>query len=317
MNRPDNLYPCLEGIRKHTSISYETFVVAHMFSEENLARAKADFPWVNFIVSDCVRGFSENNNLALRQARGEFCFVVNDDTVISSDILGPLVTDFSLLPRTAAIVSPKLLNPDGSLQLCGRPPYPARNYLLQQWHLYSEPKDDTLGKTPVAASIYETSNITGAAFVIRSDVFRKLGFFDERYFFTPEDIALSTLARSSGYGVYVDTACSIVHKWKATASPMAPAIRPSAVKGSLLFFGSGSAFRLCLLSLGVYAAESAKRFKSWLRCLLDPSPENQLRHRTFMNICRSIFSSATPKELFIRYSNESQGTGDSRHLQRH
>ena len=178
MDRPDNLYPCLEGIRAHTAVSYETFVVAYMFSPDNLARARADFPWVQFIESNETRGFSENNNLALRKARGEFCFVVNDDTVISSDILTRLVEDFSMLPREAAIVSPRLLNADGSLQLCGRPPYPARNYLLQQWHLYSEPKDDTAGKTPVFGTVYETSNITGAAFVIRTAVFMELGFFD-------------------------------------------------------------------------------------------------------------------------------------------
>lgn len=305
MDRPDNLYPCLEGIRAHTAVSYETFVVAYLFSPDNLARARADFPWVQFIESNETRGFSENNNLALRKARGEFCLVVNDDTVISSDILTRIVEDFSMLPREAAIVSPRLLNADGSLQLCGRPPYPARNYLLQQWHLYSEPKDDTAGKTPVFGTVYETSNITGAAFVIRTAVFRELGFFDERYFFTPEDIALSTLARSRGYRVYVDSSLTIVHRWKATASAMSAAIRPSAVKGSLIFFGGDSRLKLLLLSAGVYAAESAKRFKAWLRLLLFPGSENALKHRTFRNICRSIFSPLSPKEIFIRYRSES------------
>ena len=224
---------------------------------------------------------------------------------MSSDILSRLVEDFSMLPREAAIVSPRLLNADGSLQLCGRPPYPARNYLLQQWHLYSEPKDDTAGKTPVFGTVYETSNITGAAFVIRTAVFRELGFFDERYFFTPEDIALSTLARSKGYRVYVDSSLTIVHRWKATASAMSAAIRPSAVKGSLIFFGGDSRLKLLLLSAGVYAAESAKRFKAWLRLLLFPGSENALKHRTFRNICRSIFSPLSPKEIFIRYRSES------------
>lgn len=316
MNRLDNLYPCLEGIRKHTCVSYETFVVAYLFEAENLARAKADFPWVNFIESDCLRGFSENNNLALGHVRGEYCFILNDDTLIDTDVAGRLVGDFSLLPDNAAIVSPRLLNADGSLQLCGRPEYPARNYLLQQWHLYSEPKDDTLGKTPVAGQVYETSNISGAAFVIRTDIFRSLGFFDERYFFTPEDIALSTLARSRGYRVYVDASVAVVHKWKTTASSLSPAVRPSAVKGSLVFFGAGSRTKLLLLSLGVYAAESAKRFKAWLRYLADPSEENRIRHRTFRNICRSVFSHRSPKESFIRYYYETEGTGDGRHLQR-
>ena len=143
MNRMDNLVPCLEGIRAHTGVPYETLVVAYRFSPENLAKAKADFPWVTFIESNEIRGFSENNNLALRQARGQFCFVLNDDTELHEDVIGALVRDFEQLPADAAIVSPRLLNADGSLQLCGRPPYPARYYVLQQWHLHKEPIPST------------------------------------------------------------------------------------------------------------------------------------------------------------------------------
>lgn len=305
MNRPDNLYPCLQGIKDYcTSVSYETLVVAYLFDADALAKAKADFPWVTFIESGSIRGFSENNNLALRQARGEYCLILNDDTVMDSDVPGRLVADFGLLPGDAAIVSPRILNADGSLQLCGRPPYPARNYFLQQWHLYSEPIDDTVGKIPVAAQIYRTSNITGAAFMIRTDIFRELGFFDERYFFTPEDIALSTLARRRGYGVYVDSACTIVHKWKTTVTRMQTAVRPAAVKGSLIFFGGDSPLKRFLLSLGVYAAESSKRLKAWLRRKFRPTPENAIKHRTFRNICRAVFSSESPKELFIRHYHE-------------
>ena len=106
MNRPDNLYPCLLSIRKHCRVSHEVFVVAYRFSEENLTRAKADFPEVKFIESNEVRGFSENNNLALRQVRGRFCFVLNDDTELRSDVPGRLAEDFSRLPDNAAIVTP-------------------------------------------------------------------------------------------------------------------------------------------------------------------------------------------------------------------
>lgn len=299
MDRPDNLYPCLEGIRAHTAVSYETFVVAYLFSPDNLARARADFPWVQFIESNETRGFSENNNLALRKARGEFCFVVNDDTVISSDILSRLVEDFSMLPREAAIVSPRLLNADGSLQLCGRPPYPAAFYVLQQWHLHSEPKDDTLGKNPVFGEVFPTSNISGAAFLIKTDVFRQAGWFDESYFFTPEDIALSTKLREAGYGVYVDRGAEVVHKWKATASRISPAVRPAAIRGSLMFFSRGSSAKYFLLAAPVWLAEFSKYLKACLRRLFRPSDENTLKMRTFRENCAAVFSRRAPKQIFI------------------
>ena len=301
MNRLDNLYPCLEGVRAHTGVPYECFVVAYRFSPENLAKAQADFPWVNWVVSDEVRGFSENNNLALRQARGKYCFILNDDTEIREDVIGALVKDFDLLPPEAAIVSPRLLNADGSLQLCGRPPYPARYYVLQQWHLHKEPIDDTVGKTPLLGEVFATSNITGAAFLIRTEVFRELGWFDETYFFTPEDIALSTLVREKGYGVYVDRAVSLTHKWRTTATHISPAIRPAAVRGSLLFFSGGSPGKYFLLALPVWLAESAKRAKAALLLALHPSEERRIARDTYRNITRSIFTRKSPKQLFIRY----------------
>ena len=87
MNNLKNLYPCLESIKKYTTVSYETLVVAYLFSKENLEKVKKDFPWVTFIESNEIRGFSENNNLALRDAKGEYCFVVNDDTEMKMDVV--------------------------------------------------------------------------------------------------------------------------------------------------------------------------------------------------------------------------------------
>ena len=301
MNRLDNLFPCLEGLQAHTAVSCETFVVAYRFTPENLAQAKAAFPWVRWIESDEIRGFSENNNLALRQARGRYCFVLNDDTEIREDVVGALVADLERLPQDAAIVSPRLLNADGSLQLCGRPPYPARYYVLQQWHLHKEPIDDTVGKTPFFGEVFRTSNITGAAFLIKTEVFRELGWFDETYFFTPEDIALSTLTRSKGYGVYVDRAVTLVHKWRTTATRISPAVRPAAVRGSLLFFSGGSRLKYFLLALPVWLAESAKRAKAAVRLRLAPSDAGRITWETYRNISRSIFTRLTPKQLFIKY----------------
>ena len=121
------------------------------------------------------------------------------------------------------------------------------------------------------------------------------------YFFTPEDIALSTLARKKGYGVYVDRAATIVHKWRTTATRISPAVRPAAVRGSLIFFSGGSRLRYFLLALPVWLAESAKRAKAALRLRRDPSTANRIAWETFRNISRSIFTKESPKQLFTKY----------------
>lgn len=304
MNRTDNLYPCLHSILAHTELSCETFVVAYLFSKDKLDKARIDFPWVKFIVSDEPRGFAENNNLALRQATGKYCFVLNDDTQMCEGVIDRLVEDFRRLPEQTAIVCPKLLNSDLSLQLCGRPPYPAYKYVLQQFHLYREPIDNVSGKESVFEQVYRTYNISGAAFLINTSVFRELGLFDEKYFFTPEDIALSTLANQKGYGVYVDAGVSIIHKWKATSSRMLPATRPAAVRGSLLFWGGRSRLHYAMIAVPVWCAESLKLVKALIRMSFRPSEENRIKLKTFHNITRNIFTCRSPKEVFVRHYNE-------------
>lgn len=301
MNRMDNLYPCLQSIRDHTSTSYECLVVAYLFDLDRLAKAREDFPWAKFIVSDEIRGFAENNNLALKNAAGRYCFVLNDDTEFDAPVIDSLLADFKKLPENAAIVSPKLINADGSLQLCGRPTYPAYKYVLQQWHMYSEPIDNVSGKKPEFSQVFQSWNITGACFLIKTDIFKQLGWFDETYFFTPEDIALGTLAVSKGYTLWVDAAVEVTHKWRTTASRISPAVRPAAVRGSLIFFSKGSAVRYLLLASGVWAAEFTKRIKARIRWQHSHTEEDRIKLQTFRNITSNIFSRKTPKEIFKRY----------------
>ncbi len=300
MNRPDNLYPCLEGIREHSMhLSPETFVVAYRFSEENLQKAKADFPWASFIESDGIRGFSENNNLALRNVTGEYVYILNDDTEMQMDAIGKLLSDFQKLPDNAAIVTPRLLNADGTLQLCGRPEFKPFNYVLQQWHLYTEPKDDTVGKEPVFGEVYRTCNISGAAFMIRTDVFRELGWFNEAYYFCPEDVELSQKVRKKGLGVYVDKEAVVTHKWKQTASRISPAVRPCSIRGWLMFCSGGSSLKYAFYGSLVWLGEAAKFLKASIR--VRKTPAQRLAISTYRNNLRSIFSKLTPKEIFTEY----------------
>ena len=125
MDRPDLLYPCLESMRAHNQTACEVWVVAYRFSEENLARLKSDWPAVKIVESHELRGFSENNNLALRQVTGEYCFIVNDDTFMRMPVIDRLLADFDRLPADAAIVSPKIVLLDGRVQTNGRAPWTA------------------------------------------------------------------------------------------------------------------------------------------------------------------------------------------------
>ena len=305
MNNLKNLYPCLESIRKYTTVSYETLVVAYLFSKENLERVKNDFPWVTFIESNEIRGFSENNNLALRQAKGKYCFVLNDDTEMKMDVIGGLVKTIELLPENVAIVSPNILNSKGDVNVSGRAKFTLWTFILGVFHLYNENKDKRyINKT----GVFQTYNILGAAFLIKTDVFKKHGWFDEYYFFCPEDIALSTDMNKAGYACYVDTNTEIFHYEGMSGKSLSyiqTATLPASRLGSVHFFSKGSKYVEIILRILIVIGSCRDFIIHRILGLLKPRP-NQYFIMSIgdINIISSAFSKKTPKEIFIKYYNK-------------
>lgn len=319
MNKLENLYPCLESIKTQTrAVSYETLVVAYLFSRENLERAKADFPWATFVESNEIRGFSENNNLALRLARGKYCLVLNDDTWLKTPAVDRLAATLGTLPETAATVSPVLVSPEGKVLFCGKPPRDwldvTMGFTHLPWRRLKRRRERYCGKT----GIFRTYNITGAAFMIKTDVFRSVGWFDEYYFFAPEDIALSTLLNEKGYGCYVDTDAEIVHNEGMTslsASPVQMATRPAGNKGGIYLYSHGKKnVPLYYFLASVYALHSLgqclyHRAKSWA------APPGSLSRKRYAilssgdwHVVVNMFNAKTPKEIFVHYYEKTKGT---------
>lgn len=323
MDNMENLRRCLRSLKARTAVPFEALVVAYLFSRENLAAARAEFPWARFIESNEIRGFSENNNLALRQARGEYCFLLNDDTELRMDAISRLVETARSLPDRVAIVAPKIIWPDGRLQSCGLPRKDWRHLFFKQLGLWNDwpaghiricgiPRETwrrlffrrlspepSLEEQPVRRSF----NISGSAFLIKTSVFRALGWFDERYFFCPEDVALATAANRAGHEVWADAGAEVVHYGGMSGkslSRMQIATRPANMKGSLMFYGDtpGHRFALCIALIPGYILKILYHsFKALLRNR--PNEYSILAAGDWTNLC-SCFSRKSPKELFLR-----------------
>ena len=304
MDRPDLLYPCLEGIRAHTSVSYEVWVVAYLFSPEHLAALKADWPEVKVIESRELRGFSENNNLALRQVTGEYCFIVNDDTLVSMPVIDRLVADFDRLPADAAIVSPKIVFPDGRVQTCGRAPWTAWRYVKHYLHLVDETVPSAWS---MKEGLFRTWTVNGACFLIKTAVFRAAGWFDETYTFTPEDIAIGHKVNQMGYSVWADADVSITHLAGGTVSRLEAAIKPTRVRGALQFYSGGNPVKYALLGGFVWCTEALRRLKYLFADKSDPSSRAAIMDATARNVMRSVFTWRSSKEVFTRLYKEIKG----------
>jgi len=296
MNRPDILYPCLDSICEHTSVSCEVWVVAYLFSPENLTELRTNYPNIHVVESNELRGFSENNNLALRQVQSRYCFVVNDDTLMTEPVIDRLVADMENLPSNAAAISPCVRFSDGRIQTCGRAPWTPWRYAKHYLHLVDETKPGRWNAAerlatffakksadaPKVVRPFQTFTLNGACFLIKTEAFKKMGWFDERYFFTPEDIALGHALNESGYSVWADPSVNITHLAGGSVSAMEGAIKPARVRGSLIFYGE----------------------PLWLKCFIwcvEAARYLLLGRVAARNVMRAVFSKESPKEIFIRF----------------
>ena len=316
MNKPGFLFPCLDGIKAQTSVSYETFVVAYMFSVENLAALKDNYPWVTIIESKELRGFAENNNLALKQAKGQYCFCVNDDTLMSMPVIDRLVEDMKKLPQNTAAVSPSIVFPDGRVQTCGRGPWNGMKYLKHYFHMVDETKPSAW---TMKDGLFKTATLNGACFLAKTEIFKECGWFDETYTFTPEDIALGLLFNARSYEVYTDSEVSITHIANATASNLETAIKPTRVRGSLILYSSlknidspqgidkVNKLKYMLMGSVIWCFEAMRGLK-YAFCDCNPSTAKGRRNRimrdTAANVRKNIFTSKTTKQIFTDLYNQ-------------
>ncbi len=176
MNKPELLSQCLESLYSFNRCKPDVYVVAYMYSQHNLDLAMKEFPQVHFIPSDEIRGFAENNNLALNKIESEFVFIVNDDTIQHMPVIDSLLEDFHKLPATVAAVSPKIVFPDGRIQTCGRAPWTAWRWMKHYLHFEDETKP---GPWTMKQGLFRTWTLNGACFLARTETFRKAGWFDE------------------------------------------------------------------------------------------------------------------------------------------
>jgi len=292
MNNLKNLFPCLDSIKQYTKISYEVWVVAYLFSMENLKLLREKYPWVIVVESNEIRGFSENNNLALRQVQTEYTLVLNDDTLFKEPVLDELVVAMEKTPE-AKVMSPKLVNADGSYQSCGKNPV--------NWYYFL--REDTFGlnnnfrKTQFInkPGIFQTYNISGACFLVKTDFFRQEGFFDEYYFFCPEDIAFSTKVNEEGGKCYVDSDVTLYHLCGGTRkSVVKTATLPAQRMGCVHFHGRRSFLLSMFLRMWI-------AMTSFGKYILLSIKNDQIEKKAQLHSFASMFTNQTPKQIFTKY----------------
>ena len=192
---------CLWSIFGKLSGDFEVIVVDNASNDGSQEMLKKDFAGsVKLIESKKNLGFGPANNLAAKQAQGEFLFFLNSDTILKQDIL-PGLADFLADNKDIGVVTPKLLLTDGREQLYAYGRFPTiLNSIIKSAGLVSHNN-----------SWFTVDWVSGAALIIRRDLFERIGGFDEKYFMYFEDIDLCRAVYNLGFKAAVLPTVSLIH----------------------------------------------------------------------------------------------------------
>ena len=310
LNRPDLVEQCLASIEAVTrSIAYEVHLVAHNFDLVPLDQIRRRHTSLIVHRVAGIRGYSQNNNVALKAARGRHVAILNDDTILGDDLFGKLV-QFLDCNQDITAVCPVLQNSDGSLQVGYRGRFTPLAFIAQQlrvdrlvpvrWAVrlgaFDRPWMPEGNGDPL-----DIEAGSGACFVARREALEAIGFLDEDYFLGPDDIDWTVRLRRLGRVVLLPDA-SLTHLAGATLRKTYYAVLPAVYAGCYTFFRrhygrpAEWAIRLALGCVWSFMLSAA-----WgVSALVLDSAQARTMKRARWNCVRFAFSRAPSPDVFAR-----------------
>lgn len=175
-------------------------------SSVNYLKKVAKDRTIRTIFLDQNWGFAGAVNKGIKKAKGKFILLLNSDTQIQKETLKEAVKFAENHPL--AIIGLQLVNLDGSIQPSVYH-FPSVMRAIKEFWLGqkdSYQKYYPLSKKPVAVDA-----VTGAAMLIPRSVLKKVGLFDEKYFFYFEDLDYCRRVKKAGFNVYYLPLAKVFH----------------------------------------------------------------------------------------------------------
>ena len=196
----------LESTKKLTYPNYEIILVDNASKDDPTNTIRTKYPNVKLIVAEKNFGFTGGNNIGLLAAKGDYYFIVNNDTEVTADLLERLLEPFSK-DNTIGVVSPKIKyysNPD-TIQYAG----------FSEMNPFTG-RGKTTGGKKIDNGDYDTGGYTayahGAAMLVKREVVEKVGMLPDIFFIYYEELDWSAHIRRAGYKIYYQPKGVIYHK---------------------------------------------------------------------------------------------------------
>jgi GT2 family glycosyltransferase len=207
---------CLNSVFNETSqIDFEVIVSDNGSTDGSVEFIREHFPKVRIVENRANFGFAKGNNAGIRIAQGEYMLILNPDTIIRDRAFEKMVAFADKHPEAGAFGC-RLLNPDGSFQTSAQPIPTVGGWLLGalclRWLNRISPR--------ISSDVYlgwdgrterEIGFQVGCCVMFRSDLLKRLGGFDEQFFYHFEESDLCARVWKSGFSVLYYPHAEVVH----------------------------------------------------------------------------------------------------------
>ncbi len=163
-------------------------------------------------------GYGGNHNINLEKSNTNYFVIMNSDISVETDVFVKL-KDFMDKNSDVGIVSPKVLNGDGSVQLLNRK-YPSiLSLLLRRFApkrlslLFKTYLDSHEMKDVGYDTMYEVEFQSGTFMFCRTELLKLIGGFDTRYFMYFEDADLCRKVQQNNFKTIYFPVTTITHFW--------------------------------------------------------------------------------------------------------
>ena len=205
-NHLGHLGDCLKSVMNLGYPHVEIILADNDSTDGSADFVQQKFPSVRVLRLDKNYGFAGGNNKAIKQAKGDYIFLLNPDTKVESDCINKLVEIMEkdkgigiCMPKMLMFDEPSVINSTGIIG----------NSILQgrdrgAWELDCGQYDREK----------QILGACGAAMFIRRNLFEKTGYFDRLYFTYYEDLDFSMRTWWNGYKVNFVPQAIVYHKYR-------------------------------------------------------------------------------------------------------
>lgn len=208
-NQPDMTIDCIEYLLKNKNYckDFEIIVIDNGSKDNSVVKLAEISSKHNLLFIDNKEnlGFAEGNNVGIREARGEWVLLLNNDTVFKEEFISKMAKAAIDNPDAAAI-GPKIYYYDSPSKI-----WYNGGKITKYYNFVDDQSVDN-------EDYKQVEWITGCALMINKKAFEKIGLLDKDFFMYNEDIDWCIRARRAGLNLVYTPYAEIWHIGSKTAN---------------------------------------------------------------------------------------------------